>query len=176
MLIRDHQPKGRYAQGFAYLFLLFAMVVIGLLLAAFGQNWSTTTQREREAELLFIGQQFSAALTSYRKQTPAGRPDKPATLQELVEDDRFPFPVRHLRQIFRDPMTGKRDWDVQLANGRIVSIRSRSEKRALRHTLPVYISISADTKESPTYHDWQFVAPQDQPGNGAVAAPGAQAN
>ncbi len=155
--LRDHPQRG-----FAYLFLLFALAVIGLLLGTFAQNWSTTTQREREADLIFIGKQFSAALTSYRTRTPSG-PTAPATLEELLEDKRFPFPVRHLRQIFRDPMTGKRDWDLQLADGHIVGIRSHSQKQTLRHTLPDYVVISSDTGESVSYHDWLFIASKNNP-------------
>ena len=159
MTMRYKRTYSRPARGFAYLFLLFALALIGLLLSAFAQNWSTTTQREREADLLFIGKQFSLALTSYRKLTQNG-PNAPATLDELLEDKRFPFPVRHLRQVFRDPMTGKRDWDVQLANGRIISIRSRSQKHALRHTLPDYVVVPSDAGDTVSYHDWLFVAVQ----------------
>jgi type II secretory pathway pseudopilin PulG len=153
------QPPRRHTAGFAYLFLLFALAVMGLLLAAFGQNWSTTLQREREAELLFIGKQFSMALASYAARSQDGI-KAPATLEDLLEDKRFPFPVRHLRQIFRDPMTGKRDWEVQLASGRIIGMRSHSQKAAIRSKLPDYVAVPSDAGETPTYHDWIFVAPQ----------------
>jgi type II secretory pathway pseudopilin PulG len=157
-----HHPSHTRTAGFAYLFLLFALAVMGLLLASFGQNWSTTLQREREAELLFIGKQFSMALASYAARSPDGT-KAPATLEDLLEDKRFPFPVRHLRQIFRDPMTGKRDWEVQLASGRIIGMRSHSQKAAIRSKLPDYVALPSDVDDAPTYHDWLFTAPASEP-------------
>jgi type II secretory pathway pseudopilin PulG len=161
----------RSMRGFAYLFLLFALAVMGLLLAAFGQNWSTTTQREREAELVFIGKQFSAALASYRARSIQGTPIAPATLDELLEDKRFPFPVRHLRQIFRDPMTGKRDWEAQLVDGRIIGVRSHSQKTVIRKKLPDYVAMATDVGQSPVYHDWLFTAAEDAAAPAASSAP-----
>ncbi|MDB5801806.1 MAG: hypothetical protein JWL63_2745 [Rhodocyclales bacterium] len=158
--------------GFGYLLLLFALATMGLILSGLGQSWTMTRQREREAELIFIGKQFSAALASYRTQTPGGQPDKPAALQDLIEDKRFPFPVRHLRQIFRDPMTGKRDWELQLAEGHITGIRSSSEQPALRRTLPDYVVMPTDSGESVNYHDWIFVAPRDEAHAAPPAMPG----
>jgi hypothetical protein len=48
--------------GFAYLVLLGFVAVAGIGLAALAQVWSTAAQREREAELLFIGHQSCLAL------------------------------------------------------------------------------------------------------------------
>ncbi|MEC5386759.1 type II secretion system protein [Uliginosibacterium sp. H3] len=150
-------------RGFAYLFLLFALAIVGLLLASFGQNWSTTTQRQREAELLFIGKQFSQAMASYKAHSPEGTPTAPVALEDLLEDKRFPFPVRHMRQIFRDPMTGKRDWDVQIADGRVVGLRSHSQKEAIRSKLPDYVVLPSDAGDTPVYHDWMFIAAESEP-------------
>jgi len=151
------RPGQQY--GFGYLLLLFAIAVLGIVLASLGQSWSATRQRERESELLFIASQFSQALESYRARTPVDQPDKPPSLKELVEDTRFPMPVRHLRQIYRDPMTGDRNWDLVVQDGRIVGIRSRSNKPALRVTLPEYIKTPVDAAEAMSYHDWLITAP-----------------
>jgi type II secretory pathway pseudopilin PulG len=152
--------------GFAYLFLLFALAVMGLLMSAFGENWTTTLQREREADLLFIGKQFGTALAGYSACAQGGA-TAPATLDELLEDKRFPFPVRHLRQIFRDPMTGNRDWDLKMANGRIIGVRSRSLKHPLRSKLPDYVVVESDAGTEVTYNDWLFLAPQNTRGEAA---------
>ena len=66
----------------------------------------TAAQREREQELLFVGSQFRNAFMSYYGATPAGRA-LPAFLEDLVEDNRFPVPRRHLRRVYADPMTSK---------------------------------------------------------------------
>jgi type II secretory pathway pseudopilin PulG len=159
-LRRRRQQHDRPADGFTYLVLIFVIAVMGLLLSGYGQSWKLSARREKETELLFVGSQLSAALESYRRVTQQGQPDAPANLDELVEDKRFPYPVRHLRKVFRDPMTGKTDWKLNIQNGRIVAISSRSEKEALRDTktLPKFVSISSDVEE-PRYCDWLFTKP-----------------
>ena len=47
--------------GYAYLGLLAIIVLCGLALATVSVVWTTATQREREEELLFVGQQFRTA-------------------------------------------------------------------------------------------------------------------
>lgn len=158
--------------GFAYLFLLFALAVMGLLMASMGQNWTTTAQREREADLLFIGKQFSLALARYGtiKTEGTNTPGAPATLDDLLEDKRFPFPVRHLRQIPRDPMTGKRDWELEVSGGRIIGVRSQSRKMPFRQTPPDYVVMPSDAGESVSYHDWLFIATQSDAAAPTVAS------
>jgi type II secretory pathway pseudopilin PulG len=151
-------------RGFGYLILIFALAIMSVTLAGFGQSWRLSGQREKETELLSIGHQFSAALESYRRVTPPGQPDAPASLDELLEDKRFPFTVRHLRRLYRDPMTGQSDWQVDILEGRIVSISSRSERDALRQskTLPSFISITSKA-DMIRYQDWLFIKQAIQP-------------
>src|SRR5262245_44395213 len=102
-------PTIRFERGFTYLGILIAMALFGVALAATGEVWRTTAQREREQELLFVGNQFRTAFMNYYANTPAGKPRFPRTLDDLVEDSRFPVPRRHLRRVYADPMTGKPD-------------------------------------------------------------------
>lgn len=131
---------------------------MSILLANFGQSWKISRQREKESELLNIGREFSNALTSYQLRSPAGQPNAPSSLEELVEDKRFPYVVRHLRRIYRDPMTNSTDWKIERVDGRIVAIASRSEHETLRQagTLPHYV-IMAPYRIVPKYQDWVFV-------------------
>lgn len=142
-----------------YLLLLFALATLGFLLAEFGRSWTTSAQREREAELLFIGQQFAQALASYGARSPQGTPAAPEKLEDLLEDRRFPFTVRHLREIPRDPMTRSREWGVLRQAGRIIAVHSQSDRQALREaSLPAWVSLPSDAAAAARYDQWQFVA------------------
>src|SRR5450631_1580977 len=48
--------------GFTYVGLLVLVLLIGVMMAAAGEVASTATQRERETELLFIGNQYRDAI------------------------------------------------------------------------------------------------------------------
>jgi len=50
----------------------------------------------------------------------------PASLEDLLKDERFPGIRRHLRKVFVDPMTGKAEWGLVQVSGRIVGIHSLS--------------------------------------------------
>ena len=99
-------PTGKSAQsGFTYLYMLMLIALIGMGLAAAGTLWDTDARRAREAELLFVGDQYRQAIRSYYELEPA-QPRLPQSIDELLEDNRRPDIVRHLRRAYRDPLTG----------------------------------------------------------------------
>ena len=101
-------PTGKSAQaGFTYLFVLMLIALIGMGLAAAGSLWHTDVQREREAELLFIGAQYRQAIRSYYERDDVAPPRLPQSVNELLEDNRTAKVVRHLRRAYRDPLTGE---------------------------------------------------------------------
>lgn len=143
----------RRQRGFTYLWLLFAVAGMGLLLAAAAQSWETAARREREAELLFIGGQFARALHSYRERTPGAEKQYPLSLEDLVEDRRFPEPQRHLRRLYRDPVTRGTDWGLVRSGGRIVGVHSLSGARPLRtHFGERFAAFAAAAR----YDQWVF--------------------
>ena len=109
---RANRPLPAYLQrGFTYLGLLIIIAVMGAGLAAFGELFSHAAQREKERELIFIGNQFRGAIASYYNKSP-GAKVYPKKLEDLLEDKRFPMPQHHLRRVYSDPMTGKAEWGM----------------------------------------------------------------
>ena len=148
----------RRQRGIGFLFCLYAIAALGLLAAGTGRVWYTSQQRERETELLFVGNQYAMALASYRAIDVNGQHQLPRTLEELLEDRRGPRMVRHLRQLYRDPMTNLNDW-VLLKNGdRIGALHSRSHGTAFKQVFdPPNDSFSGHA----TYDEWVFTPPAE---------------
>lgn len=92
-------------QGFSYLFVLMLIAIVGTGLAAAGTLWHTESQRAREAELLFVGNQYRLAIRSYYE-FDQSQPRLPQSIDDLLEDRRDAGVVRHLRRAYSDPLTG----------------------------------------------------------------------
>ena len=88
------------------------MALMGVMLAEHRHNLAHRRQREKERELLFIGNQFRQAIERYYERSPGELKKYPASLEELLKDNRFVTTQRHLRRIYRDPMTGNTEWGM----------------------------------------------------------------
>jgi type II secretory pathway pseudopilin PulG len=139
--------------GFTYIGLLIAVVVLGLALSAVGTVWRTQAQREREQELLFIGRQYRAAIVSYYS---SGVHQYPQSVEDLLEDKRWPEPRHHLRRLYPDPMTGAQDWTIIRTDMvGITGIASSSKAAPIKKA---GFAPDEDTfKDATCYCDWQFV-------------------
>jgi len=102
----------RTDKGFIYIWALFSVAIFGIALAGAGQIWQTKAQREKERELLFVGEQFQKAIMSYYNDASTGLKQYPESLQDLLIDTRSSTPKRHLRKIFLDPMTNSYEWGL----------------------------------------------------------------
>lgn len=102
-------------QGFTYLAVIFMVAVVGIILAATGTMWSSVKTRDDVDQLRFVGEQFRRAIGSYYEQSPGGAKHYPRRLEDLLKDDRYAVPKRHLRQIYANPKTGRADWDMVTA-------------------------------------------------------------
>lgn len=99
----------RLENGFVYLWALFSVVLAGIVMAGTGQMWQTKSQREKEAELMFIGEEFRKAIMSYHN---SGTKQYPESLEDLLKDERSPNIKRHLRKIYVDPITNTTEWGL----------------------------------------------------------------
>uniref|UniRef100_A0ABX1PJP9 Type II secretion system protein n=2 Tax=Aromatoleum anaerobium TaxID=182180 RepID=A0ABX1PJP9_9RHOO len=145
---------GRRQRGYTYLLVLFAAAALGLFAAEVGVVWEKAVAREREAELLVIGSEIARAIGRYHADSP-GAPAWPASLDELVEDRRFPTVRRHLRRIYRDPLSGRPDWGLVREGQAIVGIHSRETGEPIRKSgLPPELGPAAPS--AARYDEWIF--------------------
>lgn len=136
------------SRGYALVMALLMVMAIGLASTSAVLRWQTEIQRERERQLHFVGAQYAEAIASYYLAVP-GAKQYPRSLDDLLDDKRFPAPRRHLRRKYPDPMTGLADWGLIVQDGRIIGIHSRSTAYTLKQERGA---------ASTTYADWQFVA------------------
>ena len=142
--------------GFTYIGLLFIVALLGISLALAGTLWSFSQQREKERELIFIGNQFRQAIGLYYEKSPGYVKTYPPSLEKLLEDDRYVSLQRHLRRIYRDPMTGDGDWGVVLApQGGVMGVYSKSNKLAIG--LGDVKLKSQLLSHSKKYSEWLFI-------------------
>jgi type II secretory pathway pseudopilin PulG len=142
----------RSAGGFTFVGLLALLVLIGLLLAAAGEVAATAAQREREAQLLWVGHEYRAAIGRYWSQRRA----YPQNLRELLgAAPDAPVQVRYLRRLYPDPMTNAVDWVLLLApNGGIMGVASSSKRAPLK--TGHFDDADQDFAHASAYSGWQF--------------------
>lgn len=156
--------------------LLVALAVMAVLMSAVLPAWRHQAQREKEAELIFRGEQYVRAIQLWeRKMGPGSRP---TSLDMLVQQ-------RFLRKKYKDPMTELGEFQLvyagvnpasapggrgrggpqppapsnpgqgQIAGGGIHGVQSKSTESSIR----IY-------KGGTRYSDWRFIHA------GAANAPG----
>lgn len=150
---------------------------MGTLLAEVAVFWHKVVQREKEIELLRIGDEYRRAIGAYYENSPGGVKTYPRNLEDLLLDKRFPFVRRYLRKIYADPMTGKRDWGlVRGSADGITGVYSLFSGIPLKQANFARDDAAFSGKQA--YSDWKFayaagspVAVADQAANAGPAAP-----
>lgn len=147
--------KLRIYAGFTYIGLLFVIALIGINLALAGTLYSFVQQRERERQLLFIGNQFKQAIALYYLRSPGTVKVYPRRLEDLLQDNRFVNLQRYLRKIYVDPMTKTPNWGlVKSPDGGIMGVHSLSTDKSLK--IANFDSLTFNSKSNQRYSDWQF--------------------
>jgi type II secretory pathway pseudopilin PulG len=103
------------------LFLITAMA-IGLMVAV--PVWQTQIQREKEAELIFRGNQYVEAVRIFQLKKPG---TFPRSLDDLIKE-------KCIRRLYKDPMNPDGDWNIVLLPEVVVggSIQRGPDGRPLR--------------------------------------------
>lgn len=158
-------------QGFAYVLLLMAVAVLGVASSAVLQLGAQAGRRDAEQALLSVGAEFERALYGYAGVAVAAgaRPAQagalaargPRTLEELLKDPRVPGVRRHLRQLYADPLTGRREWGVMRdPAGYIVGVYSLAEGQPIKQL--GFDARHAHFEEASDYGKWVFGLPMAQ--------------
>jgi type II secretory pathway pseudopilin PulG len=142
-------------RGVVLLVLLVALALLAVGLVNAVDVWRMSRQRDREKELLFVGDQYRQAIQRYYSAAPrGGQRGYPTSLEVLLEDDRFPTPVHHLRRAYPDPITGKAEWGLLKAGDRIVGVYSLSEAAPIKQA--GFSTGHQAFKDAASYKDWVF--------------------
>jgi type II secretory pathway pseudopilin PulG len=146
--------QARAARGLVLLALLIMLVLVGIGALGAAEVWATSLKREREAELLFIGEQYRRAIADYWKMSP-GRRVYPPSVEVLLTDNRFPNPVHHLRREYRDPMTETGEFEVLKQANALIGVHSLSEDAPIKRA--GFASWYKQFEQAEHYSQWQFV-------------------
>lgn len=149
--------KNQFARqgGFTYLGLLFAVAIAGIAMAGTGVLWQLESRREKEKELLFIGEEYRRAISSYYDKSPGGDKQHPEKIEDLLLDKRFPMPVRHLRRHYRDPMRADGEWELIRQQGRIIGIASKSVDKPIK--IAGFTAEQEGFEGAERYSEWRFL-------------------
>ncbi len=148
---------GQAQRGFAYLWVMMLVFITGLGLTTAAEIHHTEIRRDKEAELLAIGRQFRQAIGAYYEANAAHV--YPASLEDLLQDRRFPGASRHLRRLFVDPMTSRPEWGIVRVGGRIVGVHSLSSEKPIKQDR--FEPGNESFRQRAKYSDWVFTYPSD---------------
>ncbi len=134
---------------------MIAIVILGISLALVGQLWHTASMREKEKELLFVGDQFRKAIFAFHEKNSAAGDGFPKTLDELLADPHQPELHRYLRKVYRDPVSGSDEWGiVRSPGGGIAGVYSLAPGEPFK--LMGFPKNDEEFAGSRRYADWRF--------------------
>ena len=142
--------------GFTYIALLILVAVMGVALATTGKVWSTAMKREKEQELIFVGDQFRNAITLYSRRSPGQSASYPVSLEDLLRDPRYADTRRYLRKIYLDPISNSMEWGlIKGPHGEIFGVHSLSAEEPLKKNN--FSLADKDFEGKMHYSDWVFM-------------------
>jgi type II secretory pathway pseudopilin PulG len=161
-------PLIQNQRGVTLVVVLVIIVILGLSLGIAGSTWRTVVQQAKEKELLFRGDQYRRAIGSYYKMAHGGTKGAfPTRLEELLKDPRSLQTMRHIRKLYKDPMTGE-DWvlirqggtvggtvTASAGTGGIIGVRSSSDLEPFKKD--GFSEVDEKFKDKEKYSEWEFV-------------------
>lgn len=145
----------KYTLGFTFIGLLIIISISGILLSAVGIVWHQDSQRNKEQELLFVGDAYRRAIQSYYDESPNGNKQYPQKLEELLLDKRFPSVKRHIRILYPNPITKDYSWMLIKQADRIKGVTTKSEQVPIKTA--GFPKVYEEFSKAKTYADWKFI-------------------
>jgi type II secretory pathway pseudopilin PulG len=175
--------RGGRENGYAMAALLVMLGVMLVLMSAALPAWRFQARREKEAELIFRGEQIARSIYLYQRKNGPGA--FPPSLDVLVQG-------RYLRKKYKDPMTKDGEFQLLLA-GMAPQGRGRGNQPQQQQpqvtgiNQPGIIGVQSKSKEASIrtymgrtrYNEWQFnsanvAARMGGPGRGGRIGPDGQ--
>jgi type II secretory pathway pseudopilin PulG len=143
-------------RGFTYPAVLLLVLVISVALTGVHQQWQTIVKRDREKELLFRGTQILEAINDYCRAGSKETCQYPGRFEDLLKDPRFPSVRRHLRKLYKDPMTQDGQWGIVYdGRGNIKGVFSKSDGSPLK--TGDFPDVLKSFENKTHYYEWKFV-------------------
>jgi hypothetical protein len=157
----------RGSGGYTFPLMLIILVAVAFAASRLEVATSYRLKRDKEEELLFRGIAYMRAIRAFYAANALEK-RYPRTLEELVSDPRLRG-RQYIRQLYKDPMTG-RDFNLILsAEGTITGVVSASTEAPFR-TVGFGKELEG-FKKAARYADWQFnVKPKPVPSQDAKPA------
>lgn len=142
--------------GFTYLTVMMFLFFVTSVSIFTAEEWETSSRREAERELLFVGHEIRCAIGSYYERGPGTEKRYPSGLGDLLDDKRFLFPVRHLRKIYNVSIGQPGEWQyIYAPEGGIMGVFLQSSDVPLKQSGfdDEFSSFAGKLR----YSDWRFV-------------------
>ncbi len=142
--------------GFTYVAALFLVAMLTYLSMRAVQDWHMAELRDKELQLLFVGEQYRHAIQTYYELSPGSVKKYPADLADLLIDKRATRLIRPIRQLFADPMSSNGQWGVVTApTGGIMGVYSLSTDTPIKQD--GFVSEESAFVGARHYSEWQFI-------------------
>lgn len=133
-----HSRKFARQKGFTYVIAMFLVAVLSVASMAALERAITNDRRDKEAQLLYVGLAYRAAIMNYYVANKAYPTDvgcfantAAQCLKILLEDTNTSTLTRYLRRPYFDPMTGG-DFQIVTEGSNIIGVASTSTQRPIK--------------------------------------------
>lgn len=145
----------RAQSGYTYVVVLFVVAIASIVATRAMENGGVNERRVREEQLLWVGTQFRNAIRSYYANSPGTVSTYPPSLDALLDDNRTSRKRRHLRRIYRDPLTGNAEWGiVRNEAGLVTGVYSLAS--GVPFKTGGFAKEMSGFETAKTYQDWKF--------------------